>query len=59
MPRFFTVAPFEHVMARAELCQAPSSIDSLKAQVSTPDKSPNRPLAWPALVADSTSTIRH
>jgi hypothetical protein len=38
MPRFFTVAPFEHVMARAELCQAPSSIDSLKARVSTPDK---------------------
>ena len=37
MPRFFTKAPSEHVMARAELCQASPSIYSLKAQVSTPD----------------------
>src|SRR5215469_5128260 len=32
MPRFFTEAPFEHVMARGELCQASPSIYSLKAQ---------------------------
>ena len=25
MPRFFMVAPFEHLMARTKLCQAPQS----------------------------------
>jgi len=34
-------------MARAGLCQAPSNIDSLKAQVSTPDKSFTEK-CWPA-----------